>query len=101
MPNITPTALALELARARRNALHEAAELADRLGDQHPEVQAAALRALTIQAEGEVDRLNEERTAEVKAAEASKATPKESRRRVRSPETPLPEASLPGVSDGA
>ncbi len=100
MPNITPTALALELARARRDALHEAAELADRLADQHPEVQAAALRALTTRAEDEVDRLNEERTAEVKAAEAAKAVaPKASGRR-RGAEPAQPPLEPPPSGDG-
>lgn len=79
MPNITPTALRLELARARRDALHEAAELADRLGDQHPAVQAGALRALTTQAEDEVDAIMTELGAEVKA-KAETPKPKRARR---------------------
>lgn len=77
MPTFTPTALALELAKARRDTVIEAAELVSALASQSGRVQAAALLGLGDDANAEVDRLAGELAAELKAKGAK---PKRQRR---------------------
>jgi hypothetical protein len=89
VPTFTPTAYALELAKARRAAVLEAAELVSALASQSGRVQAAALLGLGDDANAEVDRL----TAALDAETAAKAKPKKSRRRAAA--APAPEPLIP------
>lgn len=100
MPTFTPTALALELAKARRDTVTEAAELVSALASQSGRVQAAALLGLGDDANAEVVRLAAELAAETKAKGAK---PKRKRSRVvaggAEPER-VPEPIVGNLGDG-
>lgn len=91
MPTFTPTAFALELAKARRDAVIEAAELVSALASQSGRVQAAALLGLGDDAGAEIERLKAELDAQTKAKPAKAKRS----RAAAAPAPPAPELERP------
>lgn len=103
MPNLTPTALAFELARARRDGISDATTLLDALArsGQSPTVAASALAGMLDEASANVAELEIKADDEATEALARKAEPKPARSR-RAPEPaaePLPTPDGPAPAE--